>query len=96
MWKSLASCADNARLISRQLDEPLPLRSRLLLLIHLAGCQSCRRYSGQVRFLRGVFAGYERRSEGLEAESLPAERRSQIKALLRSASSAPDGSTGAS
>jgi len=83
MLNSLSSCAENARRISRKMDVPLPLGARLALLIHLAGCRSCRRYSRQIRSLRLVLVESSQRSDLLEAERLPIERRARIKQLLR-------------
>ncbi len=55
---SILNCRDAIRLISRELDGPLPWRRRLLLRMHLFWCGPCRRFLRQVVLLRGAMQRY--------------------------------------
>jgi hypothetical protein len=46
------SCQEASRLISRQMDEPLPFRRRFMLRLHLAYCAACTNVSRQFDALR--------------------------------------------
>lgn len=48
----MLNCSKSSLLASRALDEKLSLRNRLLLKIHLIICNSCRKFSQQLTFLR--------------------------------------------
>ncbi|WP_205678686.1 zf-HC2 domain-containing protein [Aquisphaera insulae] len=79
-------CAGASELISRRLDEPLPLVDRLALAGHLLACAPCRRFARQVRFLREACArrpGDE--PDASEADILSREARARILEALRRA-----------
>jgi hypothetical protein len=46
------NCYEATQLISRQLDEPLPLRNQAGLKIHLMICTSCTNFNHNMHFLR--------------------------------------------
>jgi len=48
------TCREAARLQSEALDRPLAFHQRIGLRVHLLLCKWCRRYGGQLRFLRSV------------------------------------------
>jgi hypothetical protein len=52
------NCRDATRLISRELDGPLPLGRRLRLRLHLFWCGPCRRFLVQMRALRMAMRRY--------------------------------------
>ena len=52
----LMTCRDAAPLISYAMDRRLAAADRAALRVHLSICPSCRRYRGQLVFLRGVLA----------------------------------------
>ena len=54
----LLDCKDATRLISRELEGPLPLGRRLRLRLHLLWCDACRRFSRQALFLRLAMERY--------------------------------------
>lgn len=54
----LLDCKDATRLISRELDGPLPLGRRLRLRLHLLWCDACRRFARQAVFLRLAMERY--------------------------------------
>jgi hypothetical protein len=55
---SILNCRDATRLISRELDGPLPWGRRLLLRMHLFWCGPCRRFVRQVALLRVAMQRY--------------------------------------
>jgi hypothetical protein len=54
----LLTCKEASRLISQQLDTPLPLRERLLLRFHLFWCDACTRFVQQAAYLRRAMRRY--------------------------------------
>jgi predicted anti-sigma-YlaC factor YlaD len=52
------TCKEASRLISQELDHPLPWHRRLVLRVHLLWCDACRRYNRQARFLREAMRRY--------------------------------------
>src|SRR5262249_9142023 len=54
----ILNCRDATRLISRELDGPLPWRRRLLLRLHLAWCDPCRAFTDQVTLLGAAMNRY--------------------------------------
>jgi hypothetical protein len=54
----LLDCRDATRLISRELDGPLPWGRRLRLRLHLFWCGPCRRFLRQALLLRAAMRRY--------------------------------------
>jgi Putative zinc-finger len=54
----ILNCRDATRLISRELDGPLPIGRRLLLRVHLFWCGPCRNFFRQAMFLREAMRRY--------------------------------------
>jgi hypothetical protein len=77
------SCREATRLQSEGLDHRLSLLQRFGLRMHLLLCKWCRRYGGQIAFLRN--AAHEHPAEMAEsvAQDLPAETRERIKRRLQ-------------
>jgi hypothetical protein len=89
-------CEGASLLASRELDEPLGRGERLAMWGHLLACASCRRFRGQVRFLRRAI--HERRvgTDGNE-DGLPAlspEARDRIERAMAEAIRRDDGADG--
>ena len=90
-WKKLKSdcaalslnCREASRAQSEQLDHPLPRATRLGLWLHLLMCKWCRRYGGQIRFLR--HAAHEHHEELTDAapQKLSPAARERIKQRLQ-------------
>ena len=76
-------CREITRLLSQELDHPLPWPRRLLVRLHLTACVWCARYGEQLQSLR-VFSRFlpERGCEH-GAETLPPASRERLKELLR-------------
>ena len=63
----MLSCKDTSTLISRSMDETLSWRQRLAVRLHLMMCGACRRFVGQMSFLRraaGRYPGAANRPDG--------------------------------
>lgn len=54
----MLNCREASQLVSRQLDEPLPLARRLELRLHLVFCAACRRFERQAALLREAMRRY--------------------------------------
>ena len=54
----LLNCKEASRLISQQLDRPLPLYQRVLLRLHLGFCDACTNFQAQVAYLRSAMRRY--------------------------------------
>jgi hypothetical protein len=46
------SCQHASRLLSQQMDRPIPVRQRLRLRLHLLACDACSRVSRQFTAMR--------------------------------------------
>jgi len=55
---TLVDCKEATRLISRELDGPLPLGRRVRLRLHLLWCDACRRFERQAAYLRIAMRRY--------------------------------------
>ena len=52
--KTIISCKHASRLISEQLDHPLPLFKRILLGMHLVMCTNCVFFGRQIKGLKNL------------------------------------------
>lgn len=55
------SCQEASRLLSQREDQPLPLRERLVLRLHLAFCDACSNVARQFEALRGAMRAWRDR-----------------------------------
>jgi hypothetical protein len=62
------SCSESARLITRQLDEPLPLADRLALRLHLMACKACPRFERQVKLMDQAMGRWRAYAKGDSGE----------------------------
>ena len=72
----MMTCEEAARLISESLDQPIPLRQRIALRMHLLMCKLCPRFLRQLLFLREAAKRYTEEGEG--EFPLTAEARERI------------------
>ena len=82
----LKSCKEATRLMSEQLDHPLPLYKLVLLKIHLAMCVNCIYFGRQIKALRNLIGKYEKpenENPSPYASSLSSEVRQRMKSSLR-------------
>jgi predicted anti-sigma-YlaC factor YlaD len=54
----LFTCKEASRLISQELEGPLPFGRRMRLRLHLLECNACRRFLRQVEYLRAAMRRY--------------------------------------
>jgi len=91
VWNKLKSgcaaispnCREAVRAQSEALDHPLPLARRLGLRLHLLICKWCRRYGGQIRYLREAAHNHQDQLTESAPEKLSGEARERIKQQLR-------------
>jgi hypothetical protein len=82
----LKSCKEATRLMSEQLDHPLPLYKLVLLKIHLAMCINCVYFGRQIKALKNLFGKYKNpknETPSHYASSLSDEARQRMKSSLR-------------
>jgi predicted anti-sigma-YlaC factor YlaD len=81
-------CRDAAHLLTAAMDRKLPPLDRTAVRLHLCACADCRRYRGQLTFLRQLLAAVARHRAAMPAtNSLSQESRRRIGAFLASESS---------
>lgn len=85
MLKTITSCKHASRLISEQLDHPLPLLEKLMLNIHLAMCTNCVFFERQIKALKGIIGKHTTLEDELPSPpaSLSSEVQERIKSLIR-------------
>ncbi len=88
----MLNCRHITRLISQSMDARLPWPRRLAIRLHLLYCLGCRRYAGQLRFLRR--AGQALAAAALEApaQQLSTEAKQEMVKRLRAALNEPPAS----
>lgn len=82
----MTSCKHASRLISEQLDNPLPLSKRILLGIHLTMCTNCVFFGRQVKALKRLVGAHTEPDDELPSPytaSLSNEVQERIKILMR-------------
>ncbi len=63
----MLSCKKATRLISQNLDNALPVHSRMALRLHILMCRFCARFEKQMLFLRDIFKRYEKQTQAESA-----------------------------
>jgi hypothetical protein len=84
--KTITSCKCASRLISEQLDHPLPLLSRAMLKIHLIMCTNCVFFGRQIKALKTTLGRHKDSEDNLsspQTTSLSSEVQERIKSLIR-------------
>lgn len=84
MARLMPSCKEVSALVSQGLDERLPLIKRLSIRLHVSLCSLCRRYEKQLYLLREGARHYANPDENEIEESLSAEAKHRLKAMLES------------
>jgi predicted anti-sigma-YlaC factor YlaD len=83
------TCRDAAPLISHAIDRELPPLDRTAVRLHLSICPSCRRYRGQLTWMRRVLALSCDRLTGPGVEPLSRQARSRIRLALQRGAGTP-------
>ncbi len=77
-------CKDVSELISRSMDDPLPLRIRMGIRFHLMMCRFCRNYRKQLLIISRIMQSSDaRNASGDFSRRLPDPIRQKLKDLLR-------------
>ncbi|MEP6669016.1 MAG: zf-HC2 domain-containing protein [Chthoniobacter sp.] len=76
-------CHDITRLISRSMDSPLPLRTRLALRIHYLICVWCERYRDQLILLRRALKAVPEEGAQKTRGAMSPDARTRLKIALQ-------------
>lgn len=76
-------CADITRILSQELDRPLPWLLRKRLEWHLAACEWCRRYASQIRLVGRFARHFSEHNCSSSSHKLSPEAANRIKKNLR-------------
>ena len=81
----MLSCKQTAELLSRGLDEHLPLTQRMALRIHMLMCRACRQYEKQLHFIRRAARRLSQATEHGDQAATPLspEARERIRYALK-------------
>lgn len=82
----MTSCKCASRLLSEQLDHPLPLSRRIMLKIHLIMCTNCVFFGRQIKALKNIIGRHADPKDELPSPyttSLSSEVQDRIKSLMR-------------
>ena len=84
--KAISSCREATRLMSQQLDHPLPFHKKILLKIHLVMCANCLFFGQQIKALKDIIGSHREPTSDLPSpytSSLSDNAKGRIKSLLR-------------
>ena len=76
-------CKEVTRLVSQDMDLPLPWRTRVALKLHFTVCDYCLRYAKQLKFLRQISRVLPQRDAGRSGVTLPEAAKSRLRQALR-------------
>ncbi|MGQ0811107.1 MAG: hypothetical protein ACT4OO_07765 [Nitrospiraceae bacterium] len=80
------SCKEMTRLLSEQMDRPLPFRTRLTMRVHFLICKWCERYRNQLLFIRQAVRRHPEKLEDQDLSdpsTLSPEARERLKQSFR-------------
>lgn len=75
-------CPEVVRILSRGMDEKLPLKTRLFLHLHFLICRWCQRYSEHLRYLRKFSRRLPEEISTLDGFIMPPNAQDRIKRKL--------------
>lgn len=80
----MLNCNDISKLISRSMDERLPLHQRVAIRVHLVYCKWCRRFAKQSDLLRHATSQYADHLASNFEDRLTMDQRAEILKNLKS------------
>src|SRR5438309_3082427 len=80
--KHTPKCREMVRLLSKSMDEPMPLIMRLKKRLHFLICCWCQRYEEQLRYLRCTAREFPEHADEASDAPFSAEARERIKRRL--------------
>lgn len=78
----LFNCKDISHLVSRSMDERLPLPRRMGITFHLMMCRYCARYAKQLKIIRQKIRSFSGFGAEPAAKPMPAKRKEGLKEML--------------
>ena len=80
--KHTPKCREMVRILSRSMDEPMPLTMRIRKRIHYLICCWCQRYEEQLRYIRDTASRFPEHADKASDASFPPEAKERIKAKI--------------
>ena len=77
--KHTPKCREMVRILSRSMDEPLPLSMRIKKRLHFLICCWCQRYEEQLAYMRQTARQFPEHAEGGSDAEFSSEARDRIK-----------------
>lgn len=82
MVRVMPSCKDISALISRGMDQQLPLHKRLSIRLHVSICKFCRRYEKQLHLIQEGVGHYANPDENAVTKALSTEAKVRLQQAL--------------
>src|ERR1700741_3845982 len=80
--KYTPKCREMARILSKSMDEPMPLMMRIKKRLHFLICCWCQRYEEQLHYLRETARKFPEHAGDISDASLSVEAKEQLKRQL--------------
>ena len=77
--KHTPKCREMVRILSRSMDEPMPLTMRIKKRIHFLICCWCQRYEEQLRYIRETTRRFPEHADQASDAPFPADAKERIK-----------------
>jgi hypothetical protein len=76
-------CNEMTHLISKEMDDPLPWPTSFKMQVHYLICCYCKRYKGNLYYVRYILQRFQDRLGELSTVTLPLDTKQRIKQILR-------------
>jgi len=76
-------CPEVARLLSLQMEQPLPLNTRIKLRVHFLMCSFCERYKKHLEYIRTVSREFPNKVGEASDAKLPSDVKERMREALR-------------
>ena len=80
--KHTPKCREMVRILSRSMDEPMPLTMRIKKRIHFLICCWCQRYEEQLRYIREAARRFPEHADEASSTPFPEDAEERIKQKL--------------
>ena len=80
--KHTPKCREMVRILSRSMDEPMPLTMRIKKRIHFLICCWCQRYEEQLRYIHETARRFPEHADQASDASFPVDTKERIKQKL--------------
>ena len=82
--KHTPKCRDMVRILSKSMDEPMPLTMRIKRRLHFLICCWCQRYEEQLHYMRDVAGRFPEHADQSSNDAISLETKERWKRALRS------------